>query len=63
MIILTEKMSKFTAIDLFRMYQKIMLESVNHHEFSYLLDELHLKGILKVTGHNRDGMTEYSIDR
>lgn len=34
---------------------------VDWHEFAYLLDELYTAGILKVTGHGRDGQTVYQF--
>lgn len=63
MVIVSEKMVRFTAIDVMRMYQKVMHETINWHEFSYLLDEWNTIGLIHLNGHNRSGMCIYSFNR
>ncbi len=62
-LIISEKMTQFTAIDMMRTYQKIIHESIDWHEFSDYLDNLHTKGVLVCIGHTNDGMTKYNLDR
>lgn len=49
------------AIQVMRHVNKLTEDSIDWHEYSYYLDELHTKGVLVVTGHQFDGMTQYKI--
>jgi len=46
-----------------RLYQKVMHETHDWHEFSNALDNWHTLGILRVVGHEQSGMTIYDLSR
>lgn len=60
-MILIEKKSRFNAFDLMHSYQKIFQSHVDYHEFSALLDQWNTQEIVKVVGHNSDGMCIYAL--
>jgi hypothetical protein len=60
-MILVEKLSKFNAFDLMKAYNKMGWGFENWHEFSILLDGWNTQEVIKVVGHNSDGMTIYAL--
>jgi hypothetical protein len=60
-MILLEKPSKFNGMGLARLYSGIFHETWNWHEFSEMLDHWNAQGIVKVVGHNTDGMCIYVL--
>jgi len=60
-LLVTEKPSEFNAIDIMRLYQKVMQENVNWHEFSDILAHFNVLGLVELKGHNSSGMTIYRM--
>jgi len=52
---------KLTAMILSRKILEDYGLYINWHDVSSILDQLHTNGMLGVSGHNEDGMTEYYV--
>lgn len=59
-VMIAEKVSQFTSRDIQQIYNRIMHDTIDWHEFSDYLDDLHTKDLLKVVGFDLSGMTVYT---
>ena len=62
LLIVAASKRRLDALTLMRLYQQIHDETINWHEFSYYLDELHTRKILKCVGHTTSNMSQYLIN-
>ena len=60
-MILIEKPTTLNARILARLYFNRFQCRLDYHEFSNLLDQWHMNGIVELTGHDASGMCQYKM--